>query len=457
MVDSTGGETTPLLLDSLSPPQTATSSLSLLGSHGRPSPSPRHRGSSSISRAAMKLSGYPGARSQRRARVHPLHAKPTATSSSTYRHHTTTASDSRRFASSTNTLSTSSTTSHATTPNRIWQLVVSLPYNCLCFASPICSPCCGVCCCFACIRSSEYGVLERFGKFERILEPGMHVIKWPMERQAGIISMRIRQLDLDIQTKSKDHVFVRVHVSIQYQTNAVNLFEAFYSLQSHTRQITTQTHDILRSVLPQLELDDIFSSQDSIANELHGALNDNMNQYGYLVHHALICKITPNEHVMQSMNEMEASKRMKQAMPQKAEAVRIEKVKAAEAQAERAYLSGVGVARERRAIAGGMKEVVEMVTSADGKSDAAISTKGVMDLLLLTQYMDVLTDLNRAAGSKGNATAEEGQDDQPSSTSLFAVHMPGMVSQLSETARKCFGDASSDAVKVENLLDLELV
>lgn len=137
-------------------------------------------------------------------------------------------------------------------------------------------------------------------------------------------------------------VFIRVHVSIQYQTNSTHIFESFYSLQSPTRQLTTQAHDILRSTLPQLELDDIFSSQGSIAAELHGALNDNMNQYGYLVHHALICEIKPNDHVKQSMNEIEASKRMKEAMPHKAEAVRIEKVKDAEARAERAFLNGVG-------------------------------------------------------------------------------------------------------------------
>mmetsp|Transcript_23439 Transcript_23439/g.50783 ORF Transcript_23439/g.50783 Transcript_23439/m.50783 type:complete len:174 (-) Transcript_23439:1004-1525(-) len=173
-----------------------------------------------------------------------------------------------------------------------------------------------------------------------------------------------------------------------------------------------------------------------------------MNQYGYMIHHALITKIWPNEHVKQSMNEMEASRRMKEAMPQKAEAVRIQVVKDAEAKAERAHLIGVGVAMERREIAKGIKDVAESVVGNAGTSSISISTKGVMDLLLLSQYFDVLTDLN---GVRGGAT-DEGQEIHKSS--LFLHHMPETVSRLTATARECFGSVTCDAVKCENLLEL---
>lgn len=264
--------------------------------------------------------------------------------------------------------------------------------------------------------------------------------------------MRIKQLDIDIETKSKDHVFLRVHVSIQYQTNSTHLYESFYSLQSPIRQMTSHTHDILRSTLPQLYLDEIFaSSQDSIASELQRSLNLTMNQYGYMVHQALICRIDPNAHVKESMNEMEASKRMKEAMPQKAEAVWIEKVKDAEAKSERAYLNGIGVARERGAIANGMKQVVDGLLDDAGKSSGAtsVTTKGVMDMLLLTQYLDVITDLNGKCCAAGG---DEG--DQHPDSSLFMMHMPETVSQLTARARECFGSSTSDAVTVENLLEL---
>jgi len=256
--------------------------------------------------------------------------------------------------------------------------------------------------------------------------------------------MRVRQLDVDCETKSKDHVFLRLQISIQYQANATHLYESFYSLANPTQQLTTHILDIIRSTLPQLDLDDIFSSQDSIALELHRSLNGSMNPYGYMIEHSLITKISPNDHVKVSMNEMEASRRMKLAMPEKAEAVRIQAVKDAEARAERLHLNGIGVARERLEIAKGTKSVASSIL--DGH-DEVICTKGVMDLLLLTQYMDVITDL-------GGARKRKSEDDEEPSTSLFVNHMPETVSQLSAQARKCFGNASVDTIKVENLLDL---
>jgi len=210
------------------------------------------------------------------------------------------------------------------------------------------------------------------------------------------------------------------------------------------------THDIIRSTLPQLELDDIFSSQESIALELHRSLNGNLEEYGYMIQHALITKISPNDRVKASMNEMEASKRMKEAMPQKAEAHRIQVVKDAEARAERAHLIGVGTARERIEIAKGMKDVSDGVVRNAGTGGVSISSKCVMDLLLLSQYFDVLTDLNGSRSCRNDP--EEGQEDHTSS--LFLTHMPETVSKLTETARQCFSSETSEAVKSENLLNL---
>mmetsp|Transcript_26263 Transcript_26263/g.47708 ORF Transcript_26263/g.47708 Transcript_26263/m.47708 type:complete len:283 (+) Transcript_26263:3-851(+) len=278
---------------------------------------------------------------------------------------------------------------------------------------------------------------------------GMHFLKWPMEREAGRIGMRIKQLDCECETKSKDHVILRIHVSIQYQINSTNLFESFYSLSSPNRLLTTHIHDIIRSTLPCKDLDDIFSDQDSIASELHRSLNDSMNEYGFLIHHALITQIRPNEHVKLSMNEMEASKRRKQAMPQKAEAIKIQAVSAAEARAERSYLNGVGVARERGAIATGMKDVAASALDDGG----AVSTKCVMELLLLTQYFHVLNDV-KGVRTRNNGVADDGAENQSPSSSLFVCHMPETVTQLTATTRECFGTAVSDTATVENLLEL---
>lgn len=263
------------------------------------------------------------------------------------------------------------------------------------------------------------------------------------------VPRRIRPAVMMLSTRNP--VFIRVHVSIQYQANSTHLFEAFYSLASPTRQLTTRVHDMIRSTMPRLYLDDIFSAQDSIASEFHGSLNDGMNRYGLLVHHALITGIYPNECVKRSMNEVQASKRTKEAMPHVAEAARILTVKDAEARAERAYLIGVGVARERREIARGIRDVV------DGVDDGCRGAKSAMDLLLLTQYYDVLTELSGARlGCDFDRDADADDDECREgnggfATSLFLTHMPDTVSRLTEAATECF---TCDAVRVENLLDL---
>mmetsp|Transcript_8378 Transcript_8378/g.18111 ORF Transcript_8378/g.18111 Transcript_8378/m.18111 type:complete len:447 (-) Transcript_8378:36-1376(-) len=444
-------EGTPLLLDSRSPPTT----LSALSRDTFRQSSNRRRG------------GYPAGMtrsSSRSQKTRPVHVHAMSSPTDPYSSSSRQLSRSAPPASSRRLSSTTTTSSPRPTrggPNKLWQTLVSLPHACCCFTNSACAPLCGLCCCVSCVRENQYGVLERFGSFERILRPGMHFLKWPMEREAGRIGMRIRQLDVDCETKSRDHVILHVRVSIQYQTNSTHLFESFYSLSSPVRMLTTHAHDILRSALPCKDLDDIFLDQDSVASELHRSLNGTMNEYGYIIHHALITEINPNGHVKASMNEMEASKRMKQAMPQKAEAVKIQAVKEAEARAERAHLNGVGVARERGAIAKGMKEVAESALGdRSGAASTRVSAKGVMDLLLLTQYFDVLNDLKGVrgvcrVGDDDSDVEGVGPDDRGPSASLFMDHLPGTVTQLTETARRCFGDATSDdTVKVGNLLEL---
>lgn len=272
----------------------------------------------------------------------------------------------------------------------------------------------------------------------------MHFLLWPYEREAGRISVRIRQLDLHCETKSKDHVFVTVLVSIQYQAIQHRLFESFYSLASPNDQLMALTLDALRSKLPQMNLDEIFASYDDIAIELHRTLNGTMNKYGYAIHHALLTHLRVNDQVRHSMNEIQASKMMKEAAPHQAEARKVELVKEAEANAERAYLNGVGVARQRNAIAAGMKYVIH-----DAKSSHAVSSKGIMDLLVYTHYVEVLLASlggKKTTGKDGNAVESEGN------SSLIILHMPDTVGRLQDCVRDCFTSPIED-MKVENLLN----
>jgi regulator of protease activity HflC (stomatin/prohibitin superfamily) len=246
--------------------------------------------------------------------------------------------------------------------------------------------------CFFTISTSEVGVIESWGKFSRLVQPGLGFVLCPMEQLVGRLSFRVQQLDVRVETKTQDNVFLTAVVSVQYQVLRENVFEAFYALSNPQQQITAHVYDVMRSELPTLELDAVFEAKEELALAVKNALSETMTGYGYQILQALITDLDPDQRVKNAMNEINSSKRLKFAVAERAEGDKILKVKSAEAEAEAKYLSGVGVAKQRKAIVDGLKaSIVDFSSNVSGSS-----TKEVMDLLLLTQYFDMIRDVGSA-------------------------------------------------------------
>ena len=245
-------------------------------------------------------------------------------------------------------------------------------------------PCCvGGCCCFQCVRTQEVGFVEDLGQYKRLLEPGCHFVLWPCQCIVGRLSLRIQQLDVLCETKTKDNVFVQVAVAVQYRVLSDSAYEAFYRLTDPRGQIQSYVFDVVRSTVPKLELDEAFASKDEIALAVLQQLQDVMREYGYEIRNTLVTDLAPDARVKASMNEINASRRLKEAASHKAEADKTKQVKGAEAEAEARYLSGLGVARQRKAIVEGLQSSVnEFAHQVEGATP-----KDVMSVLLLTQYL----------------------------------------------------------------------
>lgn len=254
----------------------------------------------------------------------------------------------------------------------------------------MCFPCC------VCVSTSEVIVVERLGKFDRMLPAGLGIICCPCEQSAGAVSFRVQQLDVRVETKTKDNVFLTAVVSVQYQVIREKAYQAFYALTNTQQQITAHVYDVMRSQLPTLELDAVFEAKEELALAVKNALQETMSDYGYQILQALITDIDPDNRVKQAMNEINSAKRLKFAVAEKAEGQKILQVKSAEAEAEAKYLSGVGVAKQRKAIVDGLR--TSIVDFSDGVKGA--SSKDVMDLLLLTQYFDCVRDVGSAKHCK---------------------------------------------------------
>jgi len=218
----------------------------------------------------------------------------------------------------------------------------------------------------------------------------------PIEYLAGKVSLRIHELKVNLETKTKDNVFVEVSTTIQYQVIRDKVYAAFYALSQTEDQMRAYVCDVIRASMCNLTLDGAFESKEEIAVDLKKHLIEVMSNYGIAIVTALVTDLSPDSRVRNAMNEINASVRLKESAYQKAEGEKILKVKRAEAEAESMYLSGVGVARQRKAIMLGLKDsIVDFSSSVQGTS-----AKDVMDLLVLNQYFDTLQGVGGSGGSK---------------------------------------------------------
>jgi regulator of protease activity HflC (stomatin/prohibitin superfamily) len=265
------------------------------------------------------------------------------------------------------------------------------------------------------VRQQTAAIVERFGRFTKISGAGLN-FKIPLIDQiAGRLSLRVQQLDVRVETKTKDNVFVLVVVSVQYHVLPNKVVDAFYKLQNPQEQITAYVFDTVRARVPGVHLDQLFEMKDDIANAVKTELDVVMDDFGYGILKALVTDIDPDAKVKISMNEINAAQRMRVAAVEQAEADKIRVVKAAEAEAESKALQGRGIADQRKAIIDGLRESVENFSnSVDG-----VKSQDVMNLVMMTQYFDTIKDL----GSSGKTNT------------ILIPHSPAGMGDLSEQMR----------------------
>jgi len=265
-------------------------------------------------------------------------------------------------------------------------------------------------CCCVVTSTGTNKVIESCGKFSHIAGPGISVIIPFVNNTSGTISMRIQQLEVACETKSKDNVFLTLRVSVQYQVinQPDKIKDSHYRLTNPRVQIESYVFDVVRSELPKLDLDDIFEAKDSIAKSIAENLEASMSTFGYEILGTPITDIDPDREVKRAMNEINKNKRLRVAAEDEGEAVKIRAVKEAEAEASRTeiqakadaeakFLAGQGVSRQRQAIMEGLRESV----NAFKNEVQGVDAKTVMDLMIVTQYFDMMKDV----GAQGKTNA----------------------------------------------------
>ncbi|QQS69626.1 SPFH domain-containing protein [Candidatus Saccharibacteria bacterium] len=265
------------------------------------------------------------------------------------------------------------------------------------------------------VKQQTIAIVERFGRFKKASKAGLN-FKIPLIDQiAGRVNLRVQQLDVQVETKTKDNVFVFVIVSVQYFVPAEKAVDAFYKLQNPQEQITAYVFDTVRARVPAVNLDQLFEMKDDIATAVKAELDTVMDDFGYAIVKALVTDINPDEKVKVSMNEINAAQRLREAAIQQAEADKIRVVKAAEGEAESKALQGQGIANQRKAIIEGLKESVENFSSAVN----GVNSQDVMNLVMMTQYFDTIKEL----GMSGK------------NSTILIPHGPGGMTDMSDQIR----------------------
>ena len=245
------------------------------------------------------------------------------------------------------------------------------------------------------VKQQSVAVIERFGRFQRLVNAGLNMKVPLIDRVAGRVNMRVQNLEVDIETKTQDNVFVHMRVNVQYLVMPEKVYDAFYKLNDVHTQISAFIFDVVRAQVPHLDLDEVFSKKDSISNAIKEELHESMSEYGYNIIKTLVTDIDPDDKVKISMNEINAATRLRMAASEKGEADKIIRVKAAEADAESKALQGKGIADQRKAIVEGLRESVEDFTDHVGDTSAS----EVLMLVLLTQYFDTLKEVAESSSN----------------------------------------------------------
>ncbi len=243
------------------------------------------------------------------------------------------------------------------------------------------------------VKQQTAAIIERFGKFTTIRQSGLH-FKIPLvDRIAGRLSLKIQQLDVIVETKTKDDVFVKLKVSVQFKVIKEKVYDAFYKLDYPHDQITSYVFDVVRAEVPKMKLDDVFERKDDIAIAVKSELNEAMMDYGYDIIKTLVTDIDPDEQVKEAMNRINASEREKIAAQYEGDAQRILIVEKAKAEAESKRLQGQGIADQRREIARGLEESVDVL------NNVGINSQEASALIVVTQHYDTLQSIGEHTNS----------------------------------------------------------
>lgn len=194
--------------------------------------------------------------------------------------------------------------------------------------------------------------------------------------------------DKPLELKDNTQLMERIRRDGPAQMDTNLIYQAYYRLNDPVQQILAHVEQYFRFHGMEYTFDELYSARENMTHNLINDLNEKMNQYGYIIRNILVKDIVPPADVVNAMNNVLASAKERLAQTNRAEADKVTKILAAEAEAKTRELEGAGIAAARARIVEGLQRSVEEFRKAMPETDP----QQLLTTVLITQYLDVLKE-----------------------------------------------------------------
>ena len=255
------------------------------------------------------------------------------------------------------------------------------------------------------VPQQQAWVVERLGRFHKILEPGLNLIIPFMDHVAYAHSLKEVPLDVPEQTCiTRDNTQLAVDGIIYYQVMDPRL--ASYGSENYIMAITQLAQTTLRSEIGKMELDKTFESRDVINHQVVAVLDEAGRNWGIKVLRYEIKSLTPPDAILKSMQAQITAEREKRALIAKSEGQRQEEINLADGQKQAAVLTSEGEKQAAINKAQGDATAIKLIAEATALGvravAEAIGDKGGMDaanLKVAQQYIDAFANLAKTSNT----------------------------------------------------------
>lgn len=268
---------------------------------------------------------------------------------------------------------------------------------------------------FYIVKGKTAAILETFGKpHKKATLSGLH-FKWPspITQIVKRVNLQQREIADDISVKTKDNAFLKLPTKVLFMASSdrEGAVKSHYELHEAEKQIKDYVFNCVRQTASGMDMEQLYTNREELKKQVDEALKAQFEHFGFVIANVLVDQPQPSKEVEDAFNKVIASKRLKEAAQNEADAAQVKLVGVAKAESQSKELQGQGIAKMRNAIAEGLAEAMKKIEAA------GISPEETIAFLTETNRLDTIA----AAAAHGNMVIVDTKGGNHVSETVVAV------------------------------------